>query len=242
MKRLLTFWLCVVMLVPTLPLTVYAKAPEEDVNTRYREIINEYDEDKAFMDGIVFTEGESNISIDGDDVAISSDETLCPEMSDKGDLMVPAETLCRYIAADYTENEKSFDTITYEDRTLTFDADCGAYALSEDRVDDIFVFDSIPYEKNGELMLPATEVADALGYECYEEEGSVLLTRPYQTCRLLVSTTKNIAELNSVESVRDEVNDITILQFERETDAIAAVEYYEDLKGVTAVEPDTIFK
>ncbi len=229
------------MLVPTLPLTVYAKAPEEDVNTQYREIVSAYDEDKAFMDGIVFTEGDSNINLDGDDVAISSDETLFPEMSDKGEIMVPAETLCRYIAADYEENESGYDTITYEDRTLTFDADCGAYALSEDRVDDIFVFDSIPYEKNGELMLPATEVADALGYECYEENNSVLLTRPYQTCRLLVSTTKNIDELNSVESVRDEVNNITILQFETETDAIAAAEYYEDLKGVSAVEPDTIF-
>lgn len=241
MKKILSLIMAVCIIVSVIPISVYAKAPEEDVNTQYREIISAYDEDKAFMDGIVFTEGDSNINLDGDDIAISSDETLCPEMSDKGELMVPAETLCRYIAADYEENENGYDTITYEDRTLTFDADCGAYALSEDRVDDIFVFDSIPYEKNGELMLPATEVTDALGYECYEEEGRVLLTRPYQTCRLLVSTTKNIDELNATESVRDEENDITILQFETETDAIAAAEYYEDLKGVSAVEPDTIF-
>lgn len=241
MKKIISYIICLTVVIGSVPLTVFAKNADNSVSEVYREIVSDHDNDKAFIDGIVFSEGESNINLDGDEVAISADENLYPEMSDKGELMVPAETLCRYIAADYTENENGYDTITYEDRTLTFDADCGAYVLSEDRVDDIFVFDSIPYEKDCELMLPANEVAYALGYECYEEDNSVLLTRPYQTCRLLVSTKRNIDELNAAESVRDEENDITILQFETETDAIAAAEYYEDLKNVSSVEPDTIF-
>ena len=242
MKKAISIILAITVLTATFPFYAYAKASDKTaVSDKYKKIVGEYDTDKAFMEGIVLTEGENSINLNGDEVAISADERLCPEMSDENKLMVPAETLCRYISADYTENETGYDTITYEDRTLTFDAECGAYALSEERVDDIFVFDSIPYEKNGKIMLPANEVSDALGYECYEEDNSVLLTRPYQTCRLLVSTTKTVDELNSVESVRDQENNITILQFETETDTIAASEYYENLKNVSSVEPDTIF-
>ena len=241
MKKAISLFLTVIIIAVSLPFYAYAETTDNTtVSEQYKEIVGEYDADKSFTESIVLTEGENKLTLDGTELPISADEDLCPEMSDKGELMVPAETLCRYIDADYTDNEKGFDTVSYEDRKLTFDADCGAYALSEDRVDDIFVFDSIPYEKNGELMLPATEVADALGYECYEEESSIMLTRPYQSCRLLVSTTKKVNELNAVESVRDEENDITILQFETETDAIAAAEYYENAKSVSAVQPDFI--
>lgn len=241
MKKAISLFLTVILIAVSLPFYAYAETTDNTtVSERYKEIVGEYDADKSFTEGIVLTEGENKLELDGSEIPLSAGESICPKMSEEGELMVPADTLCKYINADYSENENGFDTITYEDRTLTLDADCGAFAVSEDRTDEIFVFDSIPYEKSGELMLPATEVADALGYECYEQDNSILLTRPYQSCRLLVSSKKNVNKLNSVGSIRDKANDITILQFDSETDAIAAEEYYDELKSVSAVQPDFI--
>ena len=241
MKKVISFILAVVLIAASMPFYAYAKTKSPTpVSDDYREIVSEFDADKSFIDGIILTAGENKLKLDGTDLQLSADENLCPKMSEEDELMVPAETLCKYIKADYTANETGYDTITYEDRTLSVNADCGAYSVSEDRTDEVFVFDSVPYEENGDLMVPATELADALGYECNEQDDSVLLTRPYQTCRLLVSSKKSVNKLNSVDSVRDKTNHITILQFESETDAIAAEEYYEELKSVSAVQPDFI--
>lgn len=241
MKKLISIILALTIIIGVCPIVSFAsESPSTDVSEQYKQLVSEYDESKSFIDSIIISSDDDTITIDGAETSVNDRDDLIIENRDD-EIMLSAPVLCEYIDAELEDDFGSYDAITYEDRTIVFSADSAAYDVSEDYNDDISVFETVPYEKDGVVMLPATEIAESLGYEVVKEDDELLLTRPYQSCRLLVSTSKkNIDTLNAVESIRDEDNDITILQFENETDAIEAEKYYDSLKFVEAVETDCI--
>lgn len=235
MRKVISALLCFVIIVSACPTITYANN-SEPVIEQYNELVREFDNDKSFVESIII-EKDGIVQLDGTETSINSNLAKVNKTA-----MVSLNSLCKFIDAEYsddTQAETGYSTITYDDRKVWYDENTGLIDIQTPEEDNIIILDEVPYQDNNETMVPLEQFADALGYDTYEEDGNYLLTRPYQTCRLLVSTKKNnIDTQNAVASVRDEENDITILQFDNETDTIEAKDYYSNLNY--AVEQDSI--
>lgn len=236
MKKVISLILTIVISISAFPIVALAEDSEPAIE-QYNEIVREYDSQKTFLESIVLDKQTDILHLNG---AKTSQQVGLTEKNDTA--MVSLDSLCKFIDAEYTNDtldEIGYSTISYENRTIWFNEKTGAINVQSPEDDNIVVLDETPYQENDSTMVPLEQFADALGYETYEEDGSYLLTRPYQTCRLLVSTKKrSIDTQDAIISVRDEKNDITILQFENEVDAIEAEEYYSSLDYT--VEPDCV--
>ncbi|MDR2202230.1 MAG: S8 family serine peptidase [Clostridiales bacterium] len=87
------------------------------------------------------------------------------------------------------------------------------------------------------VLLPASEVAEALGYEVIQNDGGgLIMTRPFQT-RRLIATGKVENDYGAIERA-DGYKDYTVLQYATEDAARSA---YERLSQTVDVFPDEIF-
>lgn len=240
MKKILSLIIATAMVLTSFPLTSYA-LEMNDVMSEYNELTSMYDSGRRFIESVVLTE-------DSNEVAVDEKQTLCKEevTNVDGTVMVPVDALCDHINATYIPSDEysSYSRIEFEESVVWFSETSGAIDTCVNSEDNITVLDEIPYKEGDTVMVPLESFADALNYEVKEsdEDGThYLLTQPYQTARLLVSTSKkSIDTQGAVASVRDEENDITILQYNTVEQAKAAAENISDIKGVTNVEPDGI--
>lgn len=240
MKKLISAILTATIIATSVPMISYANE-STDVMSDYNAIVSEYDAGKRFIGGVILTEDSDEVMID--DMTVSCDEKVTTV---DGTVMVPIDSLCDHITATYMPaNElRGYSKIEYENSVVWFSETSGVINTCVDGEDNIEVLDETPYKTDDTVMVPLESFADALGYEVKEsnQDGThYLLTQPYQTARLLVSTNKrNINTEGAVASVRDEKNDITVLQYNTAEEAKSAMESLSETKGVTNVEPDCI--
>lgn len=240
MKKLISAILTATIIATSVPMISYANE-STDVMSDYNAVVSEYDAGKRFIGGVILTEDSDEVKID--DMTVSCDEKVTTV---DGTVMVPIDSLCDHITATYIPaNERSsYSKIEYENSVVWFNDTSGVINTCVDGEDNIEVLDETPYKTDDTVMVPLESFADALGYEVKEsnQDGThYLLTQPYQTARLLVSTNKrNINTEGALASVRDEKNDITVLQYNTAEEAKSAMESLAETKGVTNVEPDCI--
>lgn len=240
MKKLISAILTATIIATCVPMISYANE-STDVMSDYNAVASEYDAGKRFIGGVILTEDSDEVMID--DMTVSCDEKVTTV---DGTVMVPIDSLCDHITATYMPaNElRGYSKIEYENSVVWFSETSGVINTCVDGEDNIEVLDETPYKTDDTVMVPLESFADALGYEVKEsnQDGThYLLTQPYQTARLLVSTNKrNINTEGAVASVRDEKNDITVLQYNTAEEAKSAMESLAETKGVTNVEPDCI--
>lgn len=240
MKKLISAIMTAAIIVTSVPMISYANE-STDIMSEYTSIVSEYDAGKRFIGGVILTEDSDEVMID--DMTVSCDEKVTTV---DGTVMVPIDSLCDHITATYIPaNERSsYSKIEYENSVVWFNDTSGVINTCVDGEDNIEVLDETPYKTDDTVMVPLESFADALGYEVKEsnQDGThYLLTQPYQTARLLVSTNKrNINTEGALASVRDEKNDITVLQYNTAEEAKSAMESLAETKGVTNVEPDCI--
>lgn len=240
MKKLISAILTATIIATSVPMISYANE-STDVMSDYNAVVSEYDAGKRFIGGVILTEDSDEVMID--DMTVSCDEKVTTV---DGTVMVPIDSLCDHITATYIPaNERSsYSKIEYENSVVWFNDTSGVINTCVDGEDNIEVLDETPYKTDDTVMVPLESFADALGYEVKEsnQDGThYLLTQPYQTARLLVSTNKrNINTEGALASVRDEKNDITVLQYNTAEEAKSAMESLAETKGVTNVEPDCI--
>lgn len=94
-------------------------------------------------------------------------------------------------------------------------------------------------EENTEDITVDKETAQDLGFEVEIEDGTAILTQPYQTQRLIVKSKYDINPLDSV-SIVEGYNDLHIVQFDNQESAKEAQEYYESQKLIEYAEPDLV--
>lgn len=240
MKKVISAIIAAAMAVTTLPMMSYA-SEKADVMEEYNAIVSQYDSGKRFIDGVVLTENSKEATIDGKQIMCSEEVTKVD-----GTVMVPIDSLCDHITATYepADEKIGYSRIEYENSVVWFSETTGAINTSINGEDNIEVLDETPYKEDDTVMVPLDSFAEALGYEVTEsnEDGNhYLLTQPYQTARLLVSTKKKSINTQGAQvSLRDEANDITVLQYSTAQEAKSAAESIADIKGVTNVEPDGI--
>lgn len=240
MKKLISAILTATIIATCVPMISYANE-STDVMSDYNAVVSEYDAGKRFIGGVILTEDSDEVMID--DMTVSCDEKVTTV---DGTVMVPIDSLCDHITATYMPaNElRGYSKIEYENSIVWFSETSGVINTCVDGEDNFEVLDETPYKTDDTVMVPLESFADALGYEVKEsnQDGThYLLTQPYQTARLLVSTNKrNINTEGAVASVRDEKNDITVLQYNTAEEAKSAMESLAETKGVTNVEPDCI--
>ncbi len=240
MKKLISAILTATIIATSVPMISYANE-STDIMSDYNAVVSEYDAGKRFIGGVILTEDSDEVMID--DMTVSCDEKVTTV---DGTVMVPIDSLCDHITATYMPaNElRGYSKIEYENSVVWFSETSGVINTCVDGEDNIEVLDETPYKTDDTVMVPLESFADALGYEVKEsnQDGThYLLTQPYQTARLLVSTNKrNINTEGAVASVRDEKNDITVLQYNTAEEAKSAMESLSETKGVTNVEPDCI--
>lgn len=240
MKKLISAILTATIIATCVPMISYANE-STDVMSDYNAVASEYDAGKRFIGGVILTEDSDEVMID--DMTVSCDEKVTTV---DGTVMVPIDSLCDHITATYMPaNElRGYSKIEYENSVVWFSETSGVINTCVDGEDNFEVLDETPYKTDDTVMVPLESFADALGYEVKEsnQDGThYLLTQPYQTARLLVSTNKrNINTEGAVASVRDEKNDITVLQYNTAEEAKSAMESLSETKGVTNVEPDCI--
>lgn len=240
MKKLISAILTATIIATCVPMISYANE-STDVMSDYNAVVSEYDAGKRFIGGVILTEDSDEVMID--DMTVSCDEKVTTV---DGTVMVPIDSLCDHITATYMPaNEmRGYSKIEYENSVVWFSETSGVINTCVDGEDNFEVLDETPYKTDDTVMVPLESFADALGYEVKEsnQDGThYLLTQPYQTARLLVSTNKrNINTEGAVASVRDEKNDITVLQYNTAEEAKSAMESLAETKGVTNVEPDCI--
>lgn len=240
MKKLISAILTATIIATCVPMISYANE-STDVMSDYNAVVSEYDAGKRFIGGVILTEDSDEVMID--DMTVSCDEKVTTV---DGTVMVPIDSLCDHITATYMPaNElRGYSKIEYENSVVWFSETSGVINTCVDGEDNFEVLDETPYKTDDTVIVPLESFADALGYEVKEsnEDGThYLLTQPYQTARLLVSTNKrNINTEGAVASVRDEKNDITVLQYNTAEEAKSAMESLSETKGITNVEPDCI--
>lgn len=240
MKKLISAILTATIIATCVPMISYANE-STDVMSDYNAVASEYDAGKRFIGGVILTEDSDEVMID--DMTVSCDEKVTTV---DGTVMVPIDSLCDHITATYMPaNElRGYSKIEYENSVVWFSETSGVINTCVDGEDNFEVLDETPYKTDDTVMVPLESFADALGYEVKEsnQDGThYLLTQPYQTARLLVSTNKrNINTEGAVASVRDEKNDITVLQYNTAEEAKSAMESLSETKGITNVEPDCI--
>lgn len=204
MKKLISAIMTAAIIATSVPMISYANE-STDVMSDYNAVVSEYDAGKRFIGGVILTEDSDEVMID--DMTVSCDEKVTTV---DGTVMVPIDSLCDHITATYIPaNEKSsYSKIEYENSVVWFNDTSGVINTCVDGEDNIEVLDETPYKTDDTVMVPLESFADALGYEVKEsnQDGThYLLTQPYQTARLLVSTNKrNINTEGAVASVRDE--------------------------------------
>lgn len=239
MKKFFSLLLCYLIIISVVPSVVYAE--ECNLNyiiksiQEYNELVSNYDSNINSLESIMIISNE--VFVNGNNTGIEADlQTI------DNTVMISLDTLCEYADAEYSSNEKKttgYSNLLFEDKNIWFNESSGVIDIIDGCNDEFAILEHAPVVDNEEVIVPLYDFANVLGYEVVEENGDYLLTRPYQTKRLLISSKEDIDSFGAVEEIRDEANNITILQFENESDAIEANEHFNSLKGVSS-EPDMI--
>jgi len=110
--------------------------------------------------------------------------------------------------------------------------------IEEEEVDFEIMPENTTIENNCALF-PVESVAKSLGFELKFDDNNLILTRPYQTKRLIIKSNSSLDKQGAVRFVEG-YDGLHIYQYETEEDTINAYNYYEKLDCVDYVEVDSV--
>lgn len=160
-----------------------------------------------------------------------------------GVLMLPVQRLSESVEAGiFHDGGGSAATVWSEEGELTFaEGEARALLRAQETEEERYIpLEAEPEWIGDSLYVPLDAVADFLGYETERLEDTLVLTRPYQTKRLIVKSPAE--ELETYGAVREisGFHDLHILQYETEREARNACEKLMAADMVEYVEPDLV--
>ena len=153
-----------------------------------------------------------------------------------------------YVSEIIIENGKEFYHVDGEEYPVSNDLETTATVTDNDfaiPLSAIELYADIPnvstcsVAESSEEITSDKETAEALGFHVEIEEDKAVLTQPYQTERLIVSSKYDIDPLDSVAIVEG-YNNLHIVQFDNQESAKQAEEYYNNQRRIEFAEPDLV--
>ena len=251
-KRILSIVLTVAILLLTIPVSAFAEKGElpaagqesewlgfEEFSSAVSELLGETMEDD-YISGICLEVGESEMVVDGEVQPVVENREVTPVTKDDI-LMLPVRAL-----AEREEAKVSFDrrtgtaTVQTEEGEIAFTHGEAKAIVSEGEKEGLCALSTEPELIDGTLYVPLDTMADFFGYETEAVEDKVLLTKPYQTKRLIVKSEEEELETYGAVKEISGFRSLHVLQYETEEEARSAHEKLLLTEGVEYVEPDTV--
>ncbi len=105
---------------------------------------------------------------------------------------------------------------------------------------DIVVALKQPKMKDNKFYFPLQEVAKNLGYQVLETQNKVILSNPFQTKRLIVSSSDSLDSKGAIKKVEG-YNNLHIFEYKTEEECKIALNYYNSLPKVDWAEVDRVY-
>lgn len=194
-------------------------------------------EDDPYVQEIVFNADNQECEKDGIPVKTSQEEQAKIEKRN-GRYMVSAELLSEAIDGEVQYSEDG-NIITVEKGNQKIAVVSGnSIIVSEDEMRHL---PEKPYAVNNNMMLPLKDIVQALGLDAVEtKEGEIVVTDDFQTKRLIVKSSADIADETAAEII-DGYDDLHILQYDSRKEAIDAYENFQKIKDIEYVQPDGVY-
>ncbi len=151
-------------------------------------------------------------------------------------LMIDGETFCKVTNSEVKLSASSCE-ILKEDKSILINDNDNILLVNNT---DIVVIPSTPKTYNNKLYFPLQEVATNLGFEVLQTQDKVILSNPYQTKRLIVSSAGAIDNMGAIRKVEG-YNNLHILEYKTEEECKKALETYNKQKNVEWAEVDKIY-
>lgn len=250
-KRLLSIVLAAVLLLST-PAPVFAVEGDsfptgqewkwsgfEEFSTAVSNLLEETMEED-YISGISLEIGKPEMMVDGEVQPVVENREVTPVTKDDV-LMLPVRAL-----AEQENAEVSFDrrtgtaTVQTEDGEISFTQGEAKAVVGDGEEKGLCVLSTEPELLDGTMYVPLDAMAGFLGYETETAEERVLLTKPYQTKRLIVKSEEEKLETYGAVKEISGFRDLHVLQYETEEAARSAHEKLLLTESVEYVEPDTV--
>ncbi len=251
-KRILSIVLTAAILLLMVPGSVFAEESGlpavdqesdwsgfEAFSSAVSELLGETMEED-YISGITLEVGEPEMVVDGETRPVVENREVTPVTKDDV-ILLPVRAL-----AEQEDAEISFDsrtgtaTVQTEDGEIAFTRGEVKAAVSDGEKEGLCVMSTEPELIDGTMYVPLHTMADFLGYEIETVKEKVLLTKPYQTKRLIVKSGKELPDTYGAVKVISGFRDLHVLQYETEEEARAAHEKLLLADNVEYVEPDQV--
>ncbi len=193
------------------------------------------DDSDSFSTGLTITAGKPVVSEKAED---NQQIERPPAEEVDGVIMAPLRAIAEEAGANavYDSTAKNI-TVEKENTQIVITPKENTIQVDNEEVE----VSKAPYIDNGNTMVPVTDIAESIGFEVEENnDGSIYLSRDYQTKRIIVKSTEDINEYYGAVSVIKGYDDLYILQYETEEEAKEAVSKYSANPSVEYAEPDKV--
>lgn len=151
-------------------------------------------------------------------------------------LMVSVDTFADFTGA-VVERVGNSLTITSSTKSIELQEDEEIVTVSDNSV----IYMQQPLTRiNEDFSISFEDISTILGYEIFEKEDEIVLSRPFESKRIILKSSKPIDDKGAIASASG-YNDFYIYQYSSEQNAINAYDYFKTLDCVEWVEPDAIY-
>ncbi|MCH5156799.1 MAG: S8 family serine peptidase [Clostridiales bacterium] len=149
--------------------------------------------------------------------------------------MVNSDVYVNVVGASMLQDNVDSYTIRNDETTVQFNLE--DYRLRVD--DEIFITNTPAQIVGGDLVLPIEVISRSLGYDLKFSDEQLLLTRPYATKRIIVSSKADVDSCGAIASV--EGQNLHIFQYATEKATKQACKYFDTLQGIDGYKVDSVF-
>ncbi len=249
MKRFLCLLLVLLLLFSCLPLSAVANVPQaspafswkgfEEFSDRIGKLVSSTMEED-FISSVTMALGSGEITVNGETRELLARRDAAVYETDE-QLMVPVRALAECGGGQVAwDGETMTATVETNETAVAFTEGVAVAAVSDESSESGLHLATAPELVDDTLYVPLEDAAQTLGFQVQEQDGRALLTKPWQTKRLIVkSAEKDLEDFGAVEVI-DGFNDLHVLQYETEAQAREAYERYLVLENVEYVEADAV--
>ncbi len=245
MKRILSLFFSIAVFTMGIPWSAFAAGSPSawegfDVfSAQVTELLNETWED-TFLSGVSLAVGEETMTVNGEERQVLQNRDAAPFIKEE-QVMVPVRTLAECEGAEITYDSRTRTAVLETDSLeMAFTEDDAAVVVNDGDGETDAPLSAAPEVVDGTLYVPLEDAASPLGYEVEEEAGRVLLTKPYQTKRLVVKSAEKDLPVFGAVQVIDGFCDLHVLQYATEDEARDACRRYRIMDTVEYVAVDAV--
>ncbi len=255
-KRILSITLVATLLLLIVPVSAFAKGESADAKTvsasaddtwsgfeEFSAAVSELLEDTMeddYIAGISMEVNKPEMTVNGEVQPVVGDREVAPVTKDE-EILLPVRSLAEQEGAEvFFDPHTNTATVQTEEGEIAFTPGEAEAVVSDGEEEALCAMSTEPELIDGTMYVPLDTVAGFLGYEAAIEENKVLLTKPYQTKRLIVKSGEEKLETYGAVKEISGFRDLHILQYETEAQARAAQEKLLLTEGVRYAEPDTV--